>query len=120
MTTLRENQQVSDHFNEWEFRSHDGMLPTVVNGELIVRLETLRALKGGRPLPIVSGYRSHQHNRAVGGVRSSRHLLGEAADIPEEYATTEEAEEAGFRGIGSVRGWAVHVDVRPTPARWEY
>ena len=35
----------------------------------------------GKPIHITSGYRSPAVNRAVGGVRNSQHLLGEAADI---------------------------------------
>lgn len=35
----------------------------------------------GRPLRITSGYRSEALNRAVGGVASSQHLRGEAADL---------------------------------------
>lgn len=35
----------------------------------------------GRPIKINSGYRSKSVNKAVGGVSSSAHLLGKAADI---------------------------------------
>lgn len=35
----------------------------------------------GKPLKINSGYRCPELNRAVGGVDSSQHLLGEAADV---------------------------------------
>lgn len=34
-----------------------------------------------RPVVVSSGYRSPQLNRAVGGARSSQHVLGEAADF---------------------------------------
>lgn len=47
-------------------------------------------------------------------------MFGTAADIPEGYATEDEAERAGFRGIGTRGKWAIHVDVRPTHARWRY
>ena len=43
-------------------------------------LEPLRELYGA-PLYVNSGYRSPEVNAAVGGVRTSQHLLGEAADI---------------------------------------
>lgn len=43
-------------------------------------LEQIRALVGG-PLTVSSGYRSLAVNAAVGGARSSAHVLGLAADI---------------------------------------
>ena len=35
----------------------------------------------GKPMRVLSGYRSSQLNRAVGGSRSSQHCLAQAADI---------------------------------------
>ena len=35
----------------------------------------------GKPIHVTSGYRSSAVNKAVGGVRNSQHLLGEAADL---------------------------------------
>lgn len=35
----------------------------------------------GHPVVVTSGYRSHAVNRAVGGVSSSDHITGQAADI---------------------------------------
>ena len=35
----------------------------------------------GRPIAVNSGYRCAIHNSAVGGVRNSQHMKGEAADI---------------------------------------
>lgn len=35
----------------------------------------------GKPVTVNSGYRSSELNRAVGGVTSSQHLTGQAADI---------------------------------------
>jgi uncharacterized protein YcbK (DUF882 family) len=89
--------------------------------ELASALENLRSSSGGRPLHLVSGYRSPERNARVGGAVRSQHLLGRAADIPEGYATVEQAVMAGFTGIGSRGPWAVHVDVRVGPAaRWTY
>jgi len=57
----------------------------------------------------------------VGGAPNSLHLRALAADLPEGYATVEEAVMAGFIGIGSRGPWAVHVDLRSgPPARWTY
>ena len=43
-------------------------------------LEPLRVAMG-RPIRISSGYRCERLNTAVGGVRNSQHLKGQAADI---------------------------------------
>ena len=113
---------LSPHFSSSEFRSRDGR--SHPNREVLLRLvahlEVLRCICGSRPLRVVSGYRSPAHNRAVGGASGSRHLTGDAADIPEGYATVQQAERAGFTGIGRKGQWAVHVDLRPQRARWDY
>jgi uncharacterized protein YcbK (DUF882 family) len=91
-----------------------------VTQELLVHLEQLRSIIG-RPIPITSGYRCPEHNLAVGGVPRSQHLTGRAADVGRARATVQQAMRAGFTGIGSDEGIAVHVDVRPGAlARWEY
>ena len=62
------------------------------NIEALVRnvLDPVRE-KLGKPIQVNSGYRCKNHNEAVGGVKGSQHLLGEAADLridgsPEELA----------------------------------
>ena len=35
----------------------------------------------GKPIHVNSGYRCEKHNKAVGGVPRSQHMVGEAADI---------------------------------------
>ena len=46
-------------------------------------MEVLQPLRDflGKPVVISSGYRSEEVNKAVGGVKRSQHLSGEAADI---------------------------------------
>lgn len=113
---------LSPNFSASEFRSRDGAaLPdrsTLLR--LVAHLEVLRCIAGNKPLRIVSGHRSPAHNAAVGGASASRHMVGDAADIPQGYATVAQAEEAGFTGIGNKGRWATHVDLRPSPARWSY
>ena len=49
--------------------------------ELIEKiLEPLRVAWGG-PIPVTSGYRCEKLNKAVGGVASSAHMRGDAADL---------------------------------------
>lgn len=124
---------LSEHFSRHEFACHGNGQPghrahdVLVDLELVGRLELLRAICGGRPLRIVSGHRCHYWNRKVGGASNSQHLAPvagrpgtRAADIPAGYATQAQAEQAGFKGIGTSGRWAVHVDTRAYKARWRY
>ena len=80
----------------------------------------------GRPIVVTSGYRSPEHNKAVGGVANSQHVLGTAADIkpldenmsdlPELQAICDEMNANG--GVGFYNSF-VHVDVRGERARWD-
>ena len=45
------------------------------------RMEAVRALLGHRVISISSGYRSRRLNQAVGGARSSAHMIGRAVDF---------------------------------------
>lgn len=93
---------------------------TLVDPVLVCCLERLRHICDDRPLHIVSGYRCPRRNRRVGGALNSQHLYGKAADIPFGYATIAQAREAGFLGVGTRAGFAVHVDVRAVKAEWKY
>jgi len=44
-------------------------------------MEEIRALAGGRPIVVHSGYRAPAVNRAVGGVSTSAHCFGLACDF---------------------------------------
>jgi zinc D-Ala-D-Ala carboxypeptidase len=44
-------------------------------------LEQIRALLGGKPILVSSGYRSPELNRAIGGSSKSEHMTGNAADF---------------------------------------
>ena len=74
-----------NHFNLSEFRCPD-CGETKVSTSLVCWLDILRSVIGV-PLIVTSGYRCAKHNEEVGGSRSSRHLIGCAADIlpPKEY-----------------------------------
>lgn len=110
---------LSANFNRAEFAcKHCGSGgPTP---QLIAIVQKLRN-RVGRPLRIVSGCRCVPYNKTVGGALESRHVDGDAADIPEGYATVADAAACGAVGIGNKGPWAIHVDWRPGgPARWSY
>lgn len=111
---------LSEHFSAGEFadRVTGHLLPPPP--QLLQVLERIRAITG-RPLAIVSGHRCCERNKRVGGADRSRHIYGDAADIPAGRATPAQARSAGATGIGVRDGWAVHVDVRPgPPTTWSY
>jgi hypothetical protein len=51
-----------------------------INEEALDCLQTLRDLLG-KPMIVLSGYRSPEYNRRVGGARASKHMEGTAFDI---------------------------------------
>ena len=69
--------------DEFRCRCCGGLPPLArANVEALVRevLDPARERFGG-PIRVNSGYRCPKHNLAVGGVRGSQHMKGEAADI---------------------------------------
>jgi uncharacterized protein YcbK (DUF882 family) len=111
---------ISPNFSLAEFRDRRNGSVGHIDHRLLEVLEAIRALEG-RPLRVVSGWRSPATNKAVGGAPGSQHMRGRAADIPAGRATVTQAATAGAVGIGERAGWAVHVDTRPgPPARWRY
>ena len=125
-------KQLSPAFRVREFRCRDGTDAVLIDEELVVVLQCIRE-HFGRPLHITSGYRTAAHNAAVGGSKSSQHLLGRAADLWVEGTTVEavaayaESLLVNRGGIGRypkdakhpghTTGW-VHIDTRPNKSRW--
>lgn len=125
-------KQLSPAFRVREFRCRDGTDAVLIDEELVVVLQCIRE-HFGRPVHITSGYRTAARNAAVGGSKSSQHLLGRAADLWVEGMTVEavaayaESLLPGRGGIGRypkdakhptrTTGW-VHIDTRPGKSRW--
>lgn len=111
---------ISPHFSERELLSRGTWPQKRLNVyRLAAHLEALRA-DVGRALPIISGFRTPTHNAQVGGAPESMHLEALAADMHPGLVTVNQAEDAGFMGIGTKGGWVTHVDLRANPARWTY
>lgn len=110
---------LSAHFDSSEFRSSDGVDAPSLECRLIAILEVIR-FHAGKPVRIVSGYRTLRVNDSVGGALNSRHLTAEAADIEPGLVRLEEARRAGAGGVGINKdGWVVHVDIGPERT-WRY
>lgn len=98
------------------------VLLTPVSIDALKRLDDLRRVMG-HPLIVTSGYRSPQHNRAVGGAKASKHMEGIAFDVSmanaDPHRFEAEARKLGFTGIGlyppqkptGAKGF-IHIDTR--------
>ena len=112
----------SEHFSKVEVSCRCcGRGEEKVSKRLLELLEKLRYNIGGYPLHVNCMYRCPPHNREVGGVSNSQHVLGTAADIqcPPQLTIDEfkwYAEQLPFDGIGYYPdGWGggfLHLDVR--------
>lgn len=122
-------RKLAPGFKVREFRCRDGSDAIMIDQTLVVLLQAIRE-HFGKPVTITSGYRTAAHNTAVGGAKSSQHLLGRAADIqvqdtdPLAVAAYAESLMPGWGGVGRypvkagrTKGW-VHVDTRPNKSRW--
>ena len=124
--------RLTKNFTQREFRSRDGAkmpLDVLENiKDLACNLQVLRDLLG-ESIKINSGYRSEAHNKAVGGVKTSKHTKGLAADIRVKDLDTDDLylliesliNEGDMKegGLG-VYDTFVHYDIRGTRARWNY
>ena len=124
--------RLTKNFTQREFRSRDGAkmpLDVLENiKELACNLQVLRDFLG-ESIKVNSGYRSEAHNKAVGGVKTSKHTKGLAADIRVKDLDTDDLYliiEALIKqgdmqegGLG-VYDTFVHYDIRGVRARWNY
>jgi uncharacterized protein YcbK (DUF882 family) len=113
MYNIPESMKLSKNFTISEFACNDGSKNIIVDFELVQLLQKLRD-KLGKSIEITSGYRTITYNQKCGGISTSNHLTGKAADIkiagmtPLEVAYA--ADKIGFMGIG-VYPTFTHVDV---------
>lgn len=71
------------HFKKSEFRCPCGKcngFPVAVDMNLVKLLDNLRSYFGV-PITVTSGVRCENYNKVVGGIKTSEHLKGKAADI---------------------------------------
>ena len=97
--------------------------------ELLERLDLARDI-AGFPFIINSGFRSIAHNKKVGGVKNSSHLMGWAADLhcgsgKRRFLMIEAFLDAGFTRLGISGGdnGFIHVDCDPNKPQmtiWTY
>ena len=127
--------KLTNNFTKSEFECKSGEempLEVLENVKLLaIQLQKIRDYVG-KPIRINSAYRSEAHNEAIGGVKTSQHILGKAADITIDTFTPDEVVSiienmltnemlGGFYigGLGSYNSFT-HVDIREEKARWNF
>ncbi len=123
--------QLTDHFTLREFKCHDGTdvpLPLIPYAHRVAeQLEKIRGIDD-MWINILSGYRTHEYNKLVGGRRASFHLAAMAVDIVKHHVSVTELYkqilkliEAGLiinGGVG-IYDTFIHYDIRNHSARWD-
>lgn len=80
------------------------------------------------PIGITNAYRCRSHNKAVGGVSNSQHILGKAADLQVKGISTEELYKVidtlaeynhVMQGGLGLYDTFVHYDIRAKETRWD-
>ena len=127
--------KLTNNFSKSEFECKSGEempLDVLENVKLLaIQLQKIRDYVG-KPIRINSAYRSEAHNKAIGGVKTSEHILGKAADITIDTFTPDEVVSiienmltnemlGGFYigGLGSYNTFT-HIDIRDKKARWNF
>ena len=127
--------KLTNNFSKSEFDCKSGEempLEVLENVKLLaIQLQKIRDYVG-KPIRINSAYRSEAHNEAIGGVKTSQHILGKAADITIDTFTPDEVVSiienmltnemlGGFYigGLGSYNTFT-HIDIRDKKARWNF
>ena len=122
--------QLEKNFSLHEFRCKDGTdVPDEFMSnvrQLCMNLQTLRDYID-KPIIVISGYRSPEYNKKIGGAKKSQHMLAKAADIIVSGMTSLEIRDIIIKlikegkmdpgGVG-IYPTFVHYDVRGRNARW--
>lgn len=113
--TSRMQEMISKHFRAREFQTGNCKI-VIVSKPLLKILDGLRD-HIGQPVYINSGYRTPEHNKAVGGSALSYHMYGMAADIraakytPKQLYNILDEWLEGWGGLEE-HEYFVHFDVR--------
>ena len=121
---------LTKNFKLSEFKCRDGNdVPDVYLENVNLLARNLQVLRDhiGKPIRVISGYRTPEYNKKIGGAKKSQHMLAKAADIkisgmqPAEVKSTivslikEGKMHSG--GVGLYTTFT-HYDVRGRNARW--
>ena len=113
---------ISRNFSRSEFACQCGCGFATADIKLVHLLENIRS-HFKTPITITSAARCPDHNKAVGGVKTSKHLQGIACDIqvesvkPYDVYCFVDGYAPNSYGVGFYESFT-HIDVRKTKARW--
>jgi uncharacterized protein YcbK (DUF882 family) len=123
--------KLTNNFNKSEFECNCGCeMPNEVFLQIQKLASQLQCIRDfiRLPIKITSAYRCPSHNKEVGGVSNSQHVLGKASDIqvsdssPEAiYQVIDTLAEYGHvlqGGLGLYNTFT-HYDIRKTRVRWD-
>ncbi len=122
--------KLEENFSLSEFKCRDGSdVPDELMDNVCLLAKNLQVLRDhvGRPVRIISGYRSPKYNRKIGGARKSQHMVAKAADIKIKGMTPAEVKaviveliKEGKMHVGAIGLYTTftHYDVRGWNARW--
>ena len=124
--------KITENFNLSEFQCKCGCkMPYTVEKNIIELADNLQILRDhlNKPINPTNGFRCDTHNKSVGGVKNSQHILGKAADIkvkgvePNEIANLVEHlmenDVITKGGVGRYNSFT-HIDIRGYNARWDF
>tara|TARA_Y100000004_G_scaffold186043_2_gene237023 strand:- start:2096 stop:2494 length:399 start_codon:yes stop_codon:yes gene_type:complete len=122
--------KLTENFSKQEFDCKDGTTtPEDLMDNLNKLAKNLQKIREeiGIPIRIMSGYRSPEYNKRVGGATRSQHVLAKAADLQVSGMSTTELANTikqlikdgviDSGGVGLYETF-VHYDVRGRNARW--
>ena len=114
---------LSDNFVLGEFACNDGSDAILIHPTLVALLQTIRT-HFGKPVHILSAYRTAEYNALVGGSKNSTHKKGMAADIVVKGVSlkriAEFADDLDVGGVGIYPDSGfIHLDVWRSMRRWK-
>ena len=123
--------KLTNNFSKSEFECKCGCeMPDNVLAEITKLAGNLQVIRDfiRKPMALTNAYRCAEHNKEVGGVSNSQHVLGKASDIQVKgmspklvFDTLSILIEHGHiseGGLGLYNTF-VHYDIRKTKARWD-
>jgi len=122
---------LTKNFKQSEFNCKCGCkMPNDVLASVMVLAEHLQGIRdaAGKAIIINSSYRCPDHNKEIGGVSNSQHVLGKAADINIKGWSADKTADfiEGLHnqwknrsgGLGRYNTFT-HIDIRNAYARWD-